>query len=305
MHERPIEFYSDGLRLEGTLYLPDDLRPGERRSAVVTCSGYLGLNAIYPRLFAGPLTDAGYVVVGFDYRGNAGSEGTPGRIVIQEQVRDIRSAVTFAREQPEVARDRIALIGWGMGAGAVIQLAAFDARVKAVAALNGFYDGRSFLLARHGEARLAELLEKLEADRVARTLTGEGHFNDPYEVYPLDPDTRAEVEANLDPVPGFGPPTAFELLESILSLDAEAIVHKVAPRPLLIGHGEHNRLHPFDDALSVYGRADRPKTFHRIEGKHNDFMRRDHPEFERLVSEVIAWLADGLPRPRPPAASAR
>ncbi len=290
MNERPIEFYSDGLRLEGTLYLPDDLRPGERRSTVVACSGYLGLNAIYPRLFAQPLTEAGYVVVGFDYRGNAGSDGTPGRIVIQEQVRDIRSAVTFAREQPEVVRDRIALVGWGMGAGAVIQLAAFDRRVGAVAAVNGFYDGRSFLLARHGEDRLAELLEKLEADRVARTLTGKGHFNDPYEVYPLDPDTRAEVEANLDPVPGFGPPTAFELLESILSLDAEAIVHKVAPRPLLIAHGEHNRLHPFEDALSVYGRAERPKRFHRIAGKHNDFMKRDHPEFERLVGTVTAWL---------------
>ncbi len=297
MNERPIHFYSDGLRLAGTLYLPEDLPQGEQRPAVVACSGYLGLNAIYPRLFAGPLTEAGYVVLGFDYRGNAESEGTPGRMVIGEQVRDIKHALTFLRVQPEVRGDQVALLGWGMGAGNVIQLAAEDERAKAVVALNGFYNGRSFLLARHGEESFQGLLEKLEQDRVGRVTSGEGRFNDPYEVYPLDPDTAQEVRDNLEPVPGFGPQTAFELMDSILTADAEAVVYKIAPRSLFVGHGEHNGLHPFEDALSVYGRAGRPKTFYRIEGKHNDFMRPEHPEFKKLAGVLVGWLRENLAAP--------
>lgn len=293
MRERPITFFSDGVRLSGTLYLPDALAR-ERNPALVACSGYLGLNVIYPRLFAEPLTAAGFVVLGFDYRGTGESEGFPGRLIIDEQVRDIRHGVTFLREQEEVDRDRVAVVGWGMGAGEVIKEAAEDDRPRAVAALNGFYNGKAFLLARHGKAKLDVLLRKLEEDRVVRVMEGKGRFNDPYEVYPLDPDTQAEVRESLEPVPGFGSQTAFELLESILAFDAEALVYKIAPRPLFIAHGEHNQLHPYEDALSAYGRAERPKTFFRIEGKHNDFMRREHPEFLRLAERLISFLRESL-----------
>lgn len=295
--ERHIHFYSDGLRLSGTVYLPDDHRPGRRRPALVACSGYLGLNAIYPRLFSGPLTAAGHVVLGFDYRGSGDSEGVPGRLLIEEQIRDIKHALTFLRMQPEVDPDRIALIGWGMGAGSVIRVGAEDERVGAVAALNGFYQGRSFLLARHGEEQLERLLGRVERDRVERVLTGRGSFSDPYEVYPLDPDTQEEVRESLDPVPGFGEPTAFELAESILAFDSEVVVHKIAPRPFFLAHGKWNRLHPLEDALSVYGRAGRPKTLYLIEGKHNDFMRAEHPEFAGLVEALVQWLEErpGVP----------
>lgn len=293
MHEKKIHFYSQGLRLEGSLYLPDD-RPAEGLPGVIACSGYLGLNTIYPRLFAGPLTAAGYAVLGFDYRGNAESEGTPGRLLLEEQVQDIKNAISYLRQWPEVDPEALALVGWGMGAANVVKVAAEDERVRAVAALNGFYNGKAFLRAWHDEAALERLMAKLERDRSQRVTTGKGGFNDPYEVYPLDPDTKEEVEANLEPVPGFGPRTAFELLDSLLALDAEAVVHKIAPRPLFIGHGEANRLHPPEGAAALYAQAEEPKTWYSIAGKHNDFMRQDNPEFKKLSAALVAWLGEQL-----------
>lgn len=293
MIERPTTFFSDGLRLVGTIYEPNGAAEGPRPTIVV-CSGYLGLNAIYPRLFAGPLTEAGYVVFGFDYRGTGESDGVPGRILLHEEVRDVRNAVTHIRLQEGVDPARIALLGWGMGAGIVIEASALDERVAAVLALNGFYNGHRFLMHRHGAGQFHRMLQVVEDDRVLRVRTGQGRFSDPYEVYPLDEDTYAEVRLRLEPVPHFGPRTAVELAESLLAFDPEALVERIAPRPLFVGHGKHNLLHPVSEAESLLARAGEPKTAHWIDGKHNDFMHAEHPQFQELAATIANWLRERL-----------
>jgi len=37
MPSKPVHFYSEGVKLAGDLFLPDDLRPGERRAGIVLC----------------------------------------------------------------------------------------------------------------------------------------------------------------------------------------------------------------------------------------------------------------------------
>ena len=44
---RPIEFYSEGCRLRGDLYLPDGLAAGEKRAGVLLCHGYTGVKDLY------------------------------------------------------------------------------------------------------------------------------------------------------------------------------------------------------------------------------------------------------------------
>lgn len=48
MQERTVYFYSEGYKLDGTLYLPDDIQPGEQRPAIIPNSGYQGFNKFYP-----------------------------------------------------------------------------------------------------------------------------------------------------------------------------------------------------------------------------------------------------------------
>ena len=44
---RRVTFFSEGVRLVGDLYLPDDLARGEKRAGIVLCHGYTGVRNIY------------------------------------------------------------------------------------------------------------------------------------------------------------------------------------------------------------------------------------------------------------------
>ena len=36
---KPVTFYSEGVKLVGDLFLPADIKPGERRAGIVLCHG--------------------------------------------------------------------------------------------------------------------------------------------------------------------------------------------------------------------------------------------------------------------------
>jgi hypothetical protein len=40
VEKRTVKFYSEGIRLKGDLYLPSDLKAGERRPGIVPCHGF-------------------------------------------------------------------------------------------------------------------------------------------------------------------------------------------------------------------------------------------------------------------------
>ena len=74
MKTRDVVFYSEGAKMAGTIYLPDDYKEGEKRAAVLCNSGWTGVNKGYPALYARALTAYGFVCMGFDYRGFKPSE---------------------------------------------------------------------------------------------------------------------------------------------------------------------------------------------------------------------------------------
>src|SRR5574341_488188 len=111
MRTRRCDFYSDGIRLDGLLHLPEGPPVDGGRAVIVLCSGFQGLKELIPAKLWGPLTDAGYACFSFDYRGFGTSEGERGRVQPREQVEDIRNAATFLQQQPELNRERIGAIG--------------------------------------------------------------------------------------------------------------------------------------------------------------------------------------------------
>jgi fermentation-respiration switch protein FrsA (DUF1100 family) len=294
MQERQISFYSEGCKLDGTVYLPDDYQPGEKRPAIIPNSGYQGFNEFYPRLFAKNLTAAGFVCLGFDYRGFATSEGKKGRVLLDEQVEDIKNAISFLQIQEEVDPQQIGLIGWGMGAANVVRVAAADKRVKAVAALNGFFNGERWLKSIHSYVEWNNILKMIEEDRVRRVTTGESLLVDPFIHYPLDPATSDYVNKELVPLSPFGKQTSLQFTESIASMNAEKVVAEISPRPLFVAHGKENLLHPVDESTALFEAAQEPKHLYLIEGKHNDFMYHEHPVFQDLVVQLNSFFENYL-----------
>ena len=47
MPSQAVSFYSEGTRLSGDLFLPDNLAPGETRAGIVLCHGYTGVRTLY------------------------------------------------------------------------------------------------------------------------------------------------------------------------------------------------------------------------------------------------------------------
>lgn len=294
MKETKTHFYSDGLRLEASLYRPDYLEREGPHPTIIVNSGYQGFNEFYPRMFAKALTELGYICVGFDYRGMADSEGEKGRVLIEEQVADIRHAIAFSRAQEDVDNDRLALIGWGMGAANVILAAEKSKRVAAVVALNGFYDGVRWLQSIHTYDEWTRIVDEVEADRERRSITGESKLADTFEHYPLDPATKDYVGAELESLYGFGHPTRLQFTESIMDLKVERVAPYLEGIALFIGHGVNNTLHPIAEAESLYAAAKSPKAYYKISGRHNDFMYGDHPVFLDLVAQLDEFLTDAF-----------
>ena len=150
MTEQAVTIPSAGLRLTGTVRVPDGVRAGERRSAFLVLHGFgsnhASTNVQQPTKV---LNDAGYVTLGFDMRGCGTSEGERGNLICLEQVEDTSNALTFLAKHPSVASDRIGLIGSSFGGAVAVYAGGVDRRVAAVISNGGWGDGERKFRGQH------------------------------------------------------------------------------------------------------------------------------------------------------------
>lgn len=296
MRTRECSFYSDGVRLDGILQCPDGEPPKGGFPAIIVCSGYQGLKELIPGKLWGAITDAGFACFSFDYRGFGTSDGDPGRLIPMEQVADVRNAFTWLAQQSEVNVDRIGLIGWGFGGGIVVQAAADDARVRAVASLSGIGDGGRAVRDSRTYAEWLDLQDRIAEEEVKRVTTGEATVVSPWVIVPLEPDTRGDVDREMYAKhERFGIEMYLYSAGAYYAFKPEKAAARISPRPLLIVHGTRNRLHPIDEARSLYTHAQEPRTLIELPGAtHLNWIEPEHALYHSSMQSITQWFKRAL-----------
>jgi len=294
MASQAVHFYSEGVKLAGDLFLPEDLRPGEQRAGIVLCHGYTGVRALYLPDNARELTKAGYAVLTFDYKGWGDSEGPPARLAPYSRVADVQAALTFLGAQQMVDAGRLGIYGTSYGGATVVWTAAVDPRVKCVVSVVGIGNGRRWMRSVRRPDEFHDMLERSAADRVRRALTGQSELVERSDV--LLPDrqsaelaaaARAKVSGAISQIP-------LEFVDDTLGFHPEWVVDKIAPRPVLFITTDDDRLVPPEESIAMYERAGEPKKL-VVLPKWGHYEVYAGEAFRQVMEPTLAWYQQYLP----------
>ena len=234
----------------------------------------------------------GYPCFSFDYRGFGKSEGGRGRVLLQEQIRDIENAAIFVSSQPELKKSPIILIGWGMGAGLIIAAADETPRLGGLIAINGFYNGERVQQSVRGKKDWHNFLSWVYRKRTEEVRSGDVKKVYPFLLYPLDPVTKKYVDTVLRKNPEFGGKVELHFEYSLLHFYPEEHLDHLKNIPILIAHSENNKLHSPFEAKSLYKKYPGPKDIYWIKhAGHTEWVCDDCDPFKDLIDRIKKWLS--------------
>ena len=178
--QQKVVFKSKGLNCSGLFYLPDNFYSATddvKLPAIAMAHGMGTTKEVGLPQYAERFAAAGFAVLLFDFRNLGESEGTPrGQIFAEDQQEDYRNAITWLQLQPQIDPERIGVWGFSFSGGHVLQVAAFDRRIKCVVSQVPAVSG--FLLAQRSNTPsvLYGVGMMLSQDRIRRYETGEVNY---------------------------------------------------------------------------------------------------------------------------------
>jgi uncharacterized protein len=187
---------------------------------------------------------AGYNVLCFDFRAHGMSDGQFSSAGLHE-TNDVLGAVQYLKQRPEVDPARIGVLGFSMGAVATIQAAAQCPDIAAVVADSAY---ASFLEAVRYSFRLVARLPHFPIAPIAM------HW--------------AKVIVHVDP-------------NHLRPVD---VIGRIAPRPILVTHGNLDEIVPVRHAYTLFKAAEEPKELWIVPGaRHVEARDQDlDAYFERV-----------------------
>ena len=291
MQQRVVNFYSEGSKLEADYFVPDDYVEGEQRAGIVLCHGYSGVRTVILPDYAEYFVAAGYPVLSFDYRGFGGSEGTKWRIIADEQLQDIRNAVTWLEAQPEVDPERLGIWGTSNGGAHIAAAAAGDPRVKCAVGQVGYGDGWRLLTENYSPAELDNFLALLKEDRTQRVMTGEGKTV-PVATLLNSPQTSQFMGEALKAFPDMYCEISWESAEATLDFRPIDVVDKIAPRALMLIAAEKDDLRKPNAYLDMFDRAGESKRWVSYPIEHYEIYQ---PEWvKQSANAALEWYEEHL-----------
>lgn len=268
--ESRVSFYSDAERLTGKLGLPGELRPGERRAAVIIMHGFGGtMEDGLSRAASQLLAQLGYVTLRFDYRGCGESGGMRGLVLCEDEVADTLNAVSFLQRRPEVDPKHIGLLGGSLAGSIAIQAAATDARIAACISCGGLSSGETTLRWLHASSEAAIRFSAMIEEGRQRRERGETMMVPRFDIIPIPPAVRSGLPA------GAIMEFPFEVVESLLRLRPVDVVGKIAPRPLLLLHPAADPVVPAEESIALFRHAEQPADLHLVSNDDHFMLHED------------------------------
>jgi fermentation-respiration switch protein FrsA (DUF1100 family) len=265
-----VTFLSGDTVCAGDLYMPEDMKPEERRPGIVIGHGFGVVKKSLVEV-GKHFSNAGYVTLAIDYRTFGESAGEPrGQLFPLNQVEDFRNAISFLQAHPTVDRDRIGIWGTSFGGAVAIYTAAVDLRVKTVVTQVPVVNGRRWMQALHNSAGWDALLLRLQEDR-DRRYRGEPSAavpptqrGGPDGIVPMDPRTMVVFEEYTartgQPLITADPLITLESVEKVIEFFPENVIQYIAPRPVHIVTTERRDvIHLLEQIQDAYKKANEPK----------------------------------------------
>jgi len=295
-----VSFLSSGIRLAAHLYTPS--APNGRAIAI----GHPGTatKEQSPALYARHLADKGFTVLTFDAAFQGESEGLPrGLEDPAQRVEDIKAAISHLSALPDIAAERIGVLGICASGGYAIAAAAGDRRIRAVATVAAVDVGLQMRVGADGKQDPAVLDALLEGAAQARSRAARGEDMGALPVFPAHAEeARAGGQHVYEGWEYYCTPRAqhprsakalsWDSIDRMASFDAFRFVDMIAPRPLLMITAEH----AVTDWMSqqTIARAAEPKTLHTVsQASHVDLYDREGP-VKDAVQELSRFFLASL-----------
>lgn len=286
----------DGLELAGWLFTPQG---GGRYPAIVMAHGFTAVKEQYLDKYGKAFADAGFAVLIYDNRNFGASEGEPRQEVDPVlQIRDYRDAISFASTLEQVDPARIGVWGSSYSGGHVLQVAAFDRRVKCVVAQVPDISGSMDLRLAVRPDLLPGLFAAFEEDRAARYA---GAAPQLVEVVNEDPKSDCAlpgqdsyeffVGSQQYRAPAWRNEVTLRSIEMLNEYEPASVIDRISPTPLMMLVAKRDLLTVTDLALKAYEQALHPKRLELLEGGHFDPYLSG---FDKSSQYAIEWFAKHL-----------
>ena len=292
----------DGLyTLRGSVYLPD---APDKSAPVIIMSAGLADSAKRLEPSAEAFVKDGFGVLLYEHRNTGISDGEP-RLEIDPvaQSRDMRMAITFAQSFEGFDAERIGLWGASFSGAHVLDVSAYDKRVKAVVSLIPWISGFDVVV-RAGGLPALEAFQKMIIGEWQKVLAGDSPTlvtlgrgtKDPSQEFSLFRDDAAMNYFENGPV---GKPDTWRNQFTLRSLaylvdyDLRAHAKRISPTPLMMILALEDKTMPAEPAFEFFQNALEPKELVTVPGGHYDIYM-PNGTFRESHEAASRWFKNHL-----------
>ena len=290
-----VEFSSGDGSCAADLYLPNG--GGSNGRAIVIGHGFSFVKEALVE-HGNRFADAGFITLAIDYRSFGESPGEPrGQLFPMNFVEDYRNAISYLENRSEVDANRIGIWGTSFGGADVIYTGAFDIRAKAVVAQVPVVNGYKWMKCLRTSDQWIELQDRLVEDRRLRYKTGEGArvpvaaigSQGGFCAMPVDAQIMEFLQGAKENLKTWRDDLVLESVEKVIEFNPEAVIHQIAPRPLLmIATTGYDMIHPIDQVLAAYEKAQEPKQLALL--PYDQTGLYDDPGLADSITEAVRWF---------------